>query len=126
MNPSPASMRRKAARNRLLLEERQKDVSCTCLAEKHRLSVGRVHQLIKLEAARVAREVELALADRLPVQPNPLHLTARTRAMVAEALRRGDFTREDVVTAGPAVLLRVPGMNGRASREVEGWLQRSA
>ena len=121
---TPAGKRRKAARNRIMLEQYQGGLPYSDIARLHGLSPSRVRTLIILEAARADREAELTLADSLAIQPNPLHLSAKTRSMVADAVRRDDFTREDVIAAGTATLLRIAGMTGAHWREVQAWLDR--
>lgn len=122
--PTQASKFRKAARNRLLLEQHQSGMPIADLACLHGLSQSRVSMLLALENKRVAREAELTLADSLPVQPNPLHLSLKTRTMVAEAVGRHDFTRGDVRAAGMAKIVRVAGFYGPHRRELLAWLDR--
>jgi hypothetical protein len=124
INPTQASKHRKGARNRAMLEQHRSGLSFTDLARLHDLSSSRIRILVVQETARTKREVELVLADSLPIQPNPLHLSAETRRMVAEAVRRDDFTRADVVAAGSATLLRIHGMTGPHWYEVKAWLAR--
>ncbi|MCV3768675.1 hypothetical protein [Rhizobium sp. TRM95796] len=123
-SPHASEARRKATRNRQLFDERQKGFSFRELARRHCLSVNRVRILIDLEKVRIEREAELMLADSLPIQPNPLHLSPRVRGLLAEAVKRDDFTRYDVVAVGDFSILRLAGMTGQHWREVKAWLER--
>ena len=117
---------RKAARNRMMLDQHRNNTSYAALAHIHKLSVSRIKVIVAREATQVEREAELALADTLPDQPNPLHLSFATRTFVAEAVGRDEFTREDVLglEGGMATLLRMPGFRGVYEREVRAWLDR--
>jgi hypothetical protein len=124
MKPTPASLRRKTERNREILARRHEGETYVALARTYRLSLARIKTIITLEEARVEREAELALADAMPVQPNPLHLTLETRRMVADAVRKDDFTREDVLAVGIGTVYREPGFSGTHGRELRAWLDR--
>ena len=124
MKQLPASQRRKADRNRDMLNRWQQGQYCRALARDYGLSAARVRTILVLEEARAEREAELAVADSLPVQPNPLHLMADTRRMVADAVRKDDFTREDVLAVGTGQICREPGFSGKHSLELRAWLAR--
>jgi len=124
MTDKAPSHLRQAARNRLLLEQHRQGASYADLARHHGLTASRTRTLILLEAERALREAELAFADTLPDQPNPLHLSERTRAMVAEAVGQEDFTRADVERVGKTAVLRIGGFSGVHYRELKAWLAR--
>ena len=119
-----AANARKAARNREILRQRQSGMTYAALAKLHGLVDARIKRIVDLETLRVAREAELALADTLPEQPNPLHLSPKTRAKAAEAVGRDKFTRDDVRAIGMITILRMSGFTWSHRRELQAWLDR--
>lgn len=115
---------RKSSRNRKMLEQRREGISCSEIAHQHGLSPSRVSVILEREAWLEMRETEIALADTLPIQPNPLHLLPETRRLVADLLGHEDFTRDEVLAMGVGVFYRQPQFLSENSRDLRAWLAR--
>ena len=115
---------RKSSRNREMLVQRRDGMSCKEIAHRHGLSPSRVSVILEREAWLAEREAELALADTLPVQPNPLHLLRGTRQLVADVLGHDDFTRDQVLAMGVGAFYRQPECLSENSRDLRAWLAR--
>lgn len=115
---------RKSSRNRQILEERRGGSSCSEIARRHGLSPSRVSVILEREAWLEEREAEVALADTLPIQPNPLHLLPGTRRLVADVLGHDDFTRDQVLATGVGAFYRQPECLSENSRDLRKWLAR--
>ncbi|SDR63450.1 hypothetical protein SAMN05519103_08625 [Rhizobiales bacterium GAS113] len=113
-------------RNRRIWELRLAGATHAAIAVEFGISTNRVRQILEREKRRELRLLELEEADRLPQQPNSLHLTPHLRKLIAGAIGRENFTPDDVrsLISEPWRLFSLSDFKTRYRHELREWLAR--